>query len=255
MSIKINRVGEEKLNNFGNKMVIMRYENLNNIDVYFPEYDWIFKHAKYQNFKNRSIRCPYERRYFNIGYLGEGDAIVSTKGKHSKQFILWRDMMGRCYNNRHKKRQPTYINCETCKEWHNYNTFYEWYEENYYETQGERVALDKDILYKGNKLYSPETCVFVPQSINNLFLKRDAARGEYPIGVSYNKLHDKFQAKCNNANKESVDLGDFSNPIDAFNEYKRFKELTIKKVADKYKNIIPEKLYEALYSYKVEIND
>lgn len=180
---------------------------------------------------------------------------MSKKGKHSKQFILWRDMMGRCYNGRHQKKQPTYIGCEVCEKWHNFQVFAKWYNENYYEIQGERVALDKDILYKGNKIYSPGTCVFVPQSINNLFVKRDVDRGEYPIGVSYDNRVDKFKSSCNNANKEHIVLDYYNNPIDAFNEYKRFKELTIKKVADLYKNLIPKNLYNALYKYEVEIND
>lgn len=117
------------------------------------------------------------------------------------------------------------------------------------------MGLDKDILNKGNKIYSPENCIFVPQSINNLFIKRQNNRGEYPIGVCYHKATNKFRASCNNANKEHVVLGNFDNPIDAFNEYKRFKEITIKKVADLYKDIIPEKLYVAMYKYEIEITD
>ncbi|MDU6995948.1 MAG: hypothetical protein E6356_13895 [Terrisporobacter othiniensis] len=236
-------------------MVITRYENYNDIDVYFPEYDWTFYNSFYQNFKSGSIRCPYERRYFGIGYLGEGYADTFVNSKMVKQYKIWSDLLRRCYDSKWYEKQPTYVNCTMCEEWHNYNTFYKWFDENYYEIQGERVALDKDILYKGNKLYSPETCVFVPQSINNLFVKRDAARGKYPIGVSYNKTKGRFQVRCNNEYKERIDLGDFNNPIDAFNEYKRFKELVIKKKADLCKDLIPEKLYEAMYKYEVEITD
>ena len=69
---KINRTGEEKLNNFGSKMVVKEYRKYSDIDVYFPEYDWVFKHARYGNFKNGSIKCPYEPRVYRVGYLGEG---------------------------------------------------------------------------------------------------------------------------------------------------------------------------------------
>lgn len=255
MDEKSNRVGEEKINKFGSKMIITRYENSSDIDLYFPEYNWYCKHRTYSNFKKGSIRCPYESRYFNVGYLGEGDADTFVNSKMVKQYKLWSDLLRRCYDSKWYEKQPTYVNCTMCEEWLCYNTFYKWYEENYYKVPNERVALDKDILFKGNKRYSPETCVFVPQSINNLFVKREASRGEYPIGVSYNKTNGRFQAKCNNAYKERVELGDFSNPIDAFNEYKRFKEVTIKKKADLYKDLIPKKLYDALYKYEVEITD
>ena len=69
---KIDRIGEERLNNFGSKMVVKEYRKYSDIDVYFPEYDWVFKHARYGNFKNGSIKCPYEPRVYRVGYLGEG---------------------------------------------------------------------------------------------------------------------------------------------------------------------------------------
>lgn len=251
----MNRIGEVKYNNFGSKMIITQYKNYNDIDVYFPEYNWTLKHSYYCSFKRGSIRCPYERRFSGVGYLGEGDAPVSKNCKYSKEFVLWREMINRCYNDIRQEIQPRYKECSVCDEWHNYNKFYEWYKDNYYNVPNQRMCVDKDILCKGNKIYSPENCVLVPQCINNLFLKREAMRGKYPIGVSYHKGNREFQAKCNNEYKESVDLGSFNNPIDAFNEYKRFKELTIKKVADLYKDLIPKKLYDALYKYEVEITD
>lgn len=253
MSEKLDRTGEVSCNKFGSKMIITRYGNYNDIDVYFPEYDWSCTHRTYSNFKKGSIKCKYERRYYGHGYIGDGIAPLDAKNK--TPFKIWLNLLKRCYDYKLYEKQPTYVNCTMCDEWHNYNTFYKWYEENYYEIPGERMCLDKDILIKGNKVYSSESCVFTPQSINNLFLKREAGRGEYPIGVSYNKTNGKFRVSCNNEYKESVDLGSFNNPIDAFNEYKRFKELTIKKKADLYKDIIPKKLYDALYKYEVEITD
>ena len=65
----IDRTGEERINSFGSKMVIKKYRKWNDIDVYFPEYNWLFEYARYDNFKNRNIKCPYERRYFCKGYL------------------------------------------------------------------------------------------------------------------------------------------------------------------------------------------
>ena len=77
MGQKIDRTGEENINNFGSKMIIKKYRTNKDIDVYFPKYNWTAKHVIYKNFKNGQIKCPYERRYFNVGYLGEGKYMVS----------------------------------------------------------------------------------------------------------------------------------------------------------------------------------
>ena len=120
------------------------------------------------------------------------------------------------------------------------------------------MCLDKDILFHGNKIYSPETCLIVPERINKLFTKSTKSRGEYPIGVR--ERRNRLIAYCsiteNNKTKQ-VNLGRF--PLhqveEAFLTYKRFKENYIKQVADEYKNSIPDKVYQALYNYEVEITD
>jgi hypothetical protein len=117
------------------------------------------------------------------------------------------------------------------------------------------MCLDKDILYKGNKVYSPETCVFVPERINILFVKSDKIRGEYPIGVTWRKDRGRFSSRCCDAHGTYKPLGCYDTVEGAFNAYKTFKEKVIKQVADEYKHLIPNKLYQAMYNYQVEIND
>ena len=89
MSKKIDRIGEERVNNFGSKMIIKGYRNANNIDVYFPEYDWTFEHGQYYNFKKGEIKCPYEPRYFGHGYLGEGKYKIKENGKLVDEYKIW----------------------------------------------------------------------------------------------------------------------------------------------------------------------
>ena len=165
-------------------------------------------------------------------------------------------MLERCYDPYRLNKYPTYIDCYVCDEWLCFQNFAEWFYQNYYEIENERMHLDKDILVKGNKIYSPETCVFVPNRINTLFVKQQRKRGEYPIGVSPHKRADVLQASCNISEKQEY-LGRFSlnKPFQAFTCYKNYKENYIKKVADEYKNLIPSELYEALYKWEVEIND
>ena len=253
---KIDRIGEKRLNNFGSEMIIEKYRNANDIDVFFPEYNWIFKHNKYTNFKRGYIKCPYEKRICGIGYLGEGKYSVNKNNKNTRCFKIWSHMLERCYNyqNLHH-RNHVYECCTVCEGWHNYQNFAKWYEENYYKIGKEEMNLDKDILIKGNKIYSPDTCCFVPQRINKLFTKSNALRGEYPIGVNYSEIKNKFISRCNIGNGKRMFLGHFDNMYDAFMAYKTYKEKLIKKIADEHESLIPQKLYEAMYRYEVEITD
>ena len=90
-------------------------------------------------------------------------------------------MLERCYDTEHSYKFPTYENCIVCDEWLNYQNFARWFDINYYEIEGEVMCLDKDILFKGNKIYSPKTCIFVPRGINNLFTKNDKCRTNFAI--------------------------------------------------------------------------
>ncbi len=116
------------------------------------------------------------------------------------------------------------------------------------------MDIDKDILCKGNKIYSPDACVVVPQNINKLFTKCNNSRGDLPVGVSYHKLNEKYIARCHVKGKLKH-LGYYDSPEEAFYVYKNFKEKYIKEVAEEYKNKIPQKLYDAMVTYKVEIDD
>jgi hypothetical protein len=118
------------------------------------------------------------------------------------------------------------------------------------------MEVDKDILNKGNKIYSPETCIFVPNNINALIINCKKARGKYPIGV-YLLKSGKFRATYSNSllGCRTVHLGCFDTPEQAFKAYKLYKEIHIKEVADYYKEQIPEKLYKALYNWIIDIND
>ena len=260
MGSKIDRTGERNVNSFGSEMIITRYRGCMDIDIYFPEYNWTVKNREYNKFKKGSVKCPYERSIYGIGYIGEGKYKVSENSKHTRAYDTWNNMLERCYSEKCQEKHPTYKDCEVRNEWHNFQNFAEWYEENYYEVDGERMCLDKDILFKHNKIYSPETCIYVPQTINNLFVKNDKNRGDSVIGTCYHKRDRIYESWCNIYNFETGKskyeyLGRYDTQEKAFNVYKQFKENYIKQVADYYKKQIPINLYNALYNYKVEITD
>lgn len=251
----MSRVGEENTNNFGSEMIITKYRKYSDIDVYFPEYDWTAEHVQCGQFKKGTIACPYEKRTYGYGYLGEGKYKARKNKKPTRIYDTWNSMLQRCYDPKYKEKHPTYIDCIVCEEWHNFQNFSEWYEENYYEIEGEVMNLDKDILVKNNKIYSPDTCVFVPQSINSLFIKRDIDRGNLPIGVHYDKQHKKYKAQCSIGLGKQKNLGRYDTQEEAFKVYKAFKEAHIKKIADDYLEFIPSNLYQAMINYEIEIED
>jgi len=72
-------------------------------------------------------------------------------------------MLARCYGGGH----PTYLDCEVDERWWNYQVFAAWFYDNYVEG----FHLDKDLLVEGNRIYSPETCLFVTPQLNTLFWK------------------------------------------------------------------------------------
>ena len=252
------RTGEESLNNFGSKMVISEYRNRRDIDIYFPEYNWVFEHAMYNAFKKGNVKCPYESRICGVGYLGEGKYKTKENGKHTNEYRIYYNMLMRCYDPKFQEKHPSYKGCTAENDWLNFQNMAEWIENNYYEVPGEQMHLDKDILCKGNKVYSRETCIFVPQRINELFVKRDKSRGDCPIGVSPTSSCN-YQATCNDGNGKYIYLGSYSSKEEAFQVYKVYKEKIIKETIDSYEGIIPEphysRLKEAMYNYEVEMDD
>ena len=139
------------------------------------------------------------------------------------------------------------------KEWHNFQNFANWCEDSWRIWMDETWHLDKDILIKGNKVYSPETCCFVPNDINVLFTKRQNHRGDCLIGTNKSSKN-RWRAKIS---KEGniTHLGVFDSQEKAFQAYKTAKEVYIKEVADKWKDLIDPRVYEAMYNHRVEITD
>lgn len=141
-------------------------------------------------------------------------------------YRAWVSMITRCYSEKYLKRMPAYIGCSVCREWHIFSNFKKWM-----KTQDWRgKALDKDLLIPGNKIYSPSTCLFVTQEINNLLNDRMARRGKWPQGVSYDKVNNKYVAQCSD-NGTHKKLGRYKTPGEASLVYKKFKSNLVFNIA------------------------
>lgn len=254
MSIKkIDRIGERSFSNQGYEMLIIEYYDNKNVIVEFQDEYKARAKCTYIHFKNGQVNNPYHKSVYGAGFIGEGKYSNKT---HPKIYAEWIDLVRRCFDTDFKNKYTTYKDCILEDYLLCFQNFAKWYEENYYEVEDEKMNLDKDILVKGNKIYSRDTMIFVPQRINTLFVKSDAIRGKYPIGITYGKNEDKLKVSCK-VNGKRVHLGAFKpNQVEeAFQTYKQFKENYIKQVADEYKQYIPKKLYDAMYRYEVEITD
>lgn len=254
MSVEEDRIGEVAYNKYGSKMEIIKYNNSKDIDILFDS-GYISTRKMYSNFIKGRAQSPYCKKTKGVGFIGEGKYTATIEGKHTDAYRRWAHMIRRCYSNEFKEKYSAYKNCTMSEDWLNFQNFAEWQNNNHYTISDEKMHLDKDILEKGNKIYSPETCIFVPHRINNLFIKSGVRKGSCPIGVHWAKSVEKYNAHCQDANLNYFNIGYFDNSNDAFLAYKHKKEEVIKQVADKYKDYIPKKLYNAMYRYEVEITD
>jgi hypothetical protein len=252
-----NRVGEKFLTNEGYEIEIIEYYGNRRCTVRFnDERGTIVANKEYADLKKRIVKNPFHKSLYGVGYMGQGIYKGRhPRGGHTKMYNTWKNMLERCYSEKSQETNPTYLGCTVDERWHNYQVFAEWFDKNYNSEYMENWQLDKDILIKGNKIYSPETCVIVPNKINCLIIKTDATRGNLPVGVS--KSGKKFMSnlRAGKENRKSTYLGTFDTPEEAFQAYKKAKEVYIKVVADKYKHQITRQCYQALYNYQVEITD
>ena len=251
------RIGEERLNAQGCLMKIIEYTNTNDIIVEFQDKYKAKVHSQYVHFKRGFIKNPYYPSVYSVGITGQ--VLTFQDNKSTKEYKAWQEMLRRCFDEETKKRRPTYKDVTCCKEWLLFENFYNWLisQENYKNwKENSSWVVDKDIIHKGNKIYSPDRCCLVPQNINKMFIKSDATRGKYPIGISDCK--NGLQVYCNNPITNCQEyLGIYTDVQTAFNKYKEVKEKYIKDVAKQEYNrgTITLKCYQSMMSYEVEITD
>lgn len=225
------------------------------VEIRCKKHDIVFTQSPAYHIKGGGCcLCAAEKQKRIVCGVGINDLKLSSR---SEIYQIWISMLERCYIESEQEKRPTYKGCKVCDEWLKLSNFKAWVESSDSGfIHGHR--LDKDILVKGNKIYSPNTCCFVPHAINTLLIKGDAMRGKYPIGVHIDKRRTQrpFKAQmCRYGHPTS--LGNYATETEAFEAYKKAKEIYIKELAEKYfsDGLITEKVYKALLKYEVDIND
>ena len=252
------RLGVKKYNTQGCEMEIVEYNNSHDIVVEFKDDKSERVHSTWHKFKLGAIANPYYPSVYGVVISGKKYP-TSSNGKLTKEYQTWTTMLKRCFSKTEKEQHPTYQDVTCCNEWLNFENFYEWLhsQENFYKWEKTpKSAIDKDILIKGNKIYSPDACCLVPNNVNSLFVKRDKNRGDLPIGVIFYKEYGNYRAGCNVDGVYKY-LQYCDTPEEAFYIYKTYKEDLIKKIAqEEYeKDNITKKCYNAMMDYEVEITD
>ena len=231
---------------------IVKYNDAKDVEIQFLKTGFEAS-ATLGNIKSGLIKDPYLPSVCGVGVLG-AKYQITINGVLTKEYILWCSMLKRCYSNAYKKRLPTYEGCEVSNNFKSYEYFYEWCHRQVGFTN-EGYQLDKDLLIKGNKVYSEDSCVFLPHETNQILVKRTTSRGEHLIGVCWSKTAKAFKAQVNKNKGKSENLGYFNTELEAFNAYKKAKESFVKEQANNWKSEIDERAYEALMSYTVDIDD
>ena len=235
---------------------VLKYNDAKDVEIQFINTGFETV-ARLNHIRDGKVKDPYSPSVFGVGVTGTKYP-VTVDDVITKEYTLWQSMLRRCYSTTLKKKYPTYEGCEVSENFKYYEYFYEWCHKQIgfgVDGNGNSFQLDKDLLIKGNKVYSESTCVFIPQEINSLLTKCTTSRGEHLIGVYWDKKASAFVARVNKNKGKQEHLGYFKTEIEAFNAYKEAKESFIKEQAEKWKSQIDERAYNALMKYTVEITD
>ena len=177
--------------------------------------------------------------------------------KSNTAYSIWNGIYKRCY-----KDNDVYDGSFMCDLWrYDKDSFAEWWGSEYYECDGESMAVDKDLLFPGNKEYAPDKCCILPQTLNTMLSnckkhkmgKWRSARMDLPLGVRYDSKMKMYYGEIKPYGHDVViRLSYWETPEEAFAEYKRHRQADILIMADKYKNKVPKKVYDALLRFEVK---
>lgn len=241
--------------NDGSRCKCIDYRTRKDCDFKFmDEHQFIIKNRSYGDFLNGSLKNPYSLSVCNIGYIGNG----YNYSDKPEAYKIWSNMIHRCYQTRtDRRRDINYKKCIISGDWQNFQNFVDWYDNNIkLYMLDDTPCIDKDLLYKNNRIYSPKTCLLIPEEINIFMTNSKFKRGEFPIGVYFDKDSNNFKAQCNDPlNRYSRNIGRYNTAEEAFYAYKNRKEQYAKDLANCFYGKIDIKAIQALQNYTVDIND
>ncbi len=237
-------------------LIITKYINHKEVYVKFLDTGYETK-AYFGNIKKGIVRDRTVPSILGVGIIG--DEVTKVNGNRLKEYNLWQALLGRCYCDKFHVKYPTYLGCTVSENFKYYPYFKSWCQQQIgfdcLDDKGNHFELDKDLLIKGNKVYSEDTCCFIPREINVALIYNQTKKGNHPIGVSFNKVSNKFVAYVKKGEGSQEYLGYFEDVSVAFLAYKEAKEAYLKELANKWKDKIDPRVYEALIGWEINIDD
>ena len=250
---KLEYTGKTFNTNSCDSCTIVNFENSSNVTVEFKDYPCKVK-TTLTALRSGKLLNPMYPTCSGVGYLGVGKHVASDK----KVYWLWYGMLQRVYDPPNIRLSRMYKDVEVCEEWKCFQNFAAWcYGQKFFNSKGDngrKYHLDKDLLSSEGKVYSPNTCCFVPHEINSLVQKNHSKSENSLVGMSYKKLYNSFEASIKIFGKK-VNLGSYKKPEDAFEAYKMAKEQHIKVVAEKWRGKIEDEVYDLLINYQIKNKD
>lgn len=242
----MSHIGEENYNNYGTLMKIIEYINSNDITVEFQDEYKFKKKTQYVNFRTGRVKNPYDTIVFGVACLGNGKYGSWKDERNSKgTYKAWINMLQRCYVDMKGKYAAYYGIVKVCEEWLNFQNFAEWYESNYYDIPNERLHIDKDIKSSECKLYSPDTCILIPQSINEVIRENYRKAQDSDLPVTIRRCDKGYKVKFRKDN-----LGEYETVEECIDIYNKKKVDYIKELVEGYGDLLPKEVAETLLQWR-----
>ena len=246
MKQEIEHIGEENYNSYGTLMKIVEYIDSNNITIEFQDEYRFRKKTQYVNFRTGRVKNPYDTIVFGVGRLGSGKYGSWKDERNGKgTYKAWINMLQRCYVDMNGKYPAYYGIVKVCEEWLNFQNFAEWYESNYYDIPNERLHIDKDIKSSGCKLYSPDTCILIPQSINEVIRDNYRKTIDSDLPVTIRRCNKGYRVKFRREN-----LGEYNTVDECLEKYNEKKINYIKELVDGYGDLLPKEVTDTILQWK-----
>lgn len=231
-------IGTIGYNSKGTKMMIIAERNSADIDVEFlDEHYYIKKHTTLTNFSRGHVKNPFDVSVLGKGYIGSGNYLTKTSENiRTVEYSVWTSMMDRCYGER--KQYSAYTdNTEVCGEWLNFQNFAEWFNQNKYDIGNERLHLDKDIQYNGNRIYSPYHCILIPQLINEQFKDHSGREKQTDVDLPYTirRYGERYSVSY-----RGYSLGNYNSVDKCVSVYLVEKKKYLRELINKYENMPDE---------------
>lgn len=233
--------------NEGGSCTVIAYKNASHVEIKFNDNYGLLAVVRTGDLRRGKVKNPYHRSVYGVGFIGTGSFKRSVKGRLTREYRVWSGMLARCYRDGTKQRNPTYVDCTVHKDWHNFQNFAKWITSQ--DHCDSNYELDKDLLVKGNKLYSDKTCCLVPACVNLLIHTSQKKISDLPVGVVM-KPNGRFRAYMIKYGSQKY-LGTYDTAEEASEVYVNHKEDYVKRIAREWQDKISADAFDALLTWTV----